>query len=139
MLEHKEIDLRNCKKGQKLLSRFGKILTYIEPLSPGNYFDHIIQYPDGSQGTRTHDGYVFKRNRAVTDEDVVQILLDDFCKVFHLNQIWTNADKKDFVVEQIDEDGKARLKCGMKYFSYYAPPKSWKLIGVKIKDIEKEP
>ena len=139
MFEHKEIDLRNCKKGQKLLSRFGKILTYIEPLPPGNYFDHIIQYPDGSLGTRTHDGHVFKINRAVTDEDVVQILPDDFCKVFYLNQVWTNVDKKNFIVEQIEEGRKARLKCGTKHFSYQNPPKSWKLVGVKTKNTEKEP
>ena len=75
------IDLRTCKPGQKLKTRHGTILTYIGPTEPGNYYDHIIQYPPGyngyanpGKGTRIHSGHVFRKNRLLEDEDVVEIL-----------------------------------------------------------------
>lgn len=72
------IDLRNCKPGDKLLSSHGLILTYVRPLE-NHYMDHEVQYPNtspyfGSIGTRTHDGYVMRKNRLDTDHNIVKIL-----------------------------------------------------------------
>ena len=47
------IDLNLCKEGDKLKTIHGTILTYICKLPPGSYYEHKIQYPDGSFGTRT--------------------------------------------------------------------------------------
>ena len=69
------VDLRNCKEGDKLLSRHGLVLTYLRPTEEGHYYDHWVQYPDGSLGTRIHDGHVFRKNRLPEyDHDIVQIL-----------------------------------------------------------------
>lgn len=73
------VDLRNCKKGDKLLSKHGIILEYVGPLPEGHYYDHEVKYPDdstfkGSMGTRTHDGHVFRKNRQPEDHDIVEIL-----------------------------------------------------------------
>lgn len=71
---NKIIDLRNCKKGDKLKSVHGMILTYDRPLPAGSYYDHQVIYPDGSFGTRTHDGYVARNKRLPEDHDIVEIL-----------------------------------------------------------------
>ena len=70
------IDLRNCKPGQKLRSSQGWILTYVKPLEGGNYYDHEVQYHDGSYGTRIHDGHVYRNpdKRLPEDHDIVEIL-----------------------------------------------------------------
>lgn len=83
----KEIDLRDCSKGDILISSLGGKLKYIEPLPEDHYYDHLVEYieafggesgdkiPVGSQGTRTHDGYVFRKNRIPeTDHDIVKIV-----------------------------------------------------------------
>ena len=50
------IDLRECKKGDKLISKHGETLTYVEH-RPEEYFPHIVEYSDGSGGSRTeHEG-----------------------------------------------------------------------------------
>jgi hypothetical protein len=36
--------------------------------------DHEVKYPDGSRGTRTHDGFTFRNDRRPEDEDIVEIL-----------------------------------------------------------------
>lgn len=46
------IDLRNCVPGQKLKSKHGLILTYVERNPEGAYYEHTVEYPDGSKGTR---------------------------------------------------------------------------------------
>ena len=80
------VDLRTCKKGDILISSQGTILEYICPTPFGNYtyLDHVVRYiknKDGismgndNYGTRTHDGFVFAKNRIPeTDEDIVEIL-----------------------------------------------------------------
>lgn len=68
------IDLNTCVAGQKLKSKHGLILTYVGKLPAGNYFDHEVKYPDDSQGTRTNDGFVFRKNRMDADHDIVEIL-----------------------------------------------------------------
>jgi hypothetical protein len=70
------IDLRNCVKGQKLRSSQGAILTYSKPLEEGNFYDHEVIYPDGSFGTRIHDGHVYRNpdKRIPEDHDIVEIL-----------------------------------------------------------------
>lgn len=69
------IDLSKCTKGQKLLSSHGETLTYIGPLPESNYYDHLVEYPDGSPGSRTNDGHVFRNNRKPEfDQDIVDIL-----------------------------------------------------------------
>lgn len=70
------IDLRTCVHGQKLRSSHGWILTYEGPLEPGNYYDHKVRYPDGTYGTRIHDGHVYRKpeKRLPEDHDIVEIL-----------------------------------------------------------------
>lgn len=71
------VDLRTCKRGDKLLTAHGNIMTYIGPTPGGNYYDHFVQYSDGSFGTRIHDGHVYRHNRLDTDEDIVAILTEN--------------------------------------------------------------
>lgn len=68
------VDLRTCKPGDKLVSKHGMILEYVSPLPPKDYYDHQVLYPDGSPGTRTHEGYVFRNNRLPGDHDIVEII-----------------------------------------------------------------
>ena len=68
------VDLRNCKKGDKLVSKHGLILTYVKPLSESDYMDHEVKYPNGSYGSRTHDGFVFRINRLPKDHDIIEII-----------------------------------------------------------------
>lgn len=80
------IDLRECKKGDTLISSHGAILEYISttPFGAYEYLDHVVKYitdENGQKfakdcyGTRTHDGYVFKMNRIPeTDHDIVKII-----------------------------------------------------------------
>jgi hypothetical protein len=72
----KTIDLRTCVSGQPLLSGHGEILTYVRPLPPNEYYDHVVMYKNGSLGTRTHEGYVYRNpaSRLPVDHDIVEIL-----------------------------------------------------------------
>lgn len=82
----KKIDLRNCKKGDILISSQGAKLEYISPTPWGSYtyLDHVVRYlvdKDGKSmgeenyGTRTHDGFVFSKHRIPeSDHDIVEIL-----------------------------------------------------------------
>lgn len=72
-----KIDLRVCKPGQKLKSKHGWILIYRKRNEEGSYYEHTVEYPDGTMGTRTNDGYVYKHRRLPEDHDVVEIL-DEF-------------------------------------------------------------
>lgn len=81
-----KIDLRNCKKGDVLISSHGAKLEYIAPTpyKGYSYLDHVVKYiedKDGKSfgeenyGTRTHDGYVFANVRKPeTDHDIVEIV-----------------------------------------------------------------
>jgi hypothetical protein len=68
------VDLRNCKPGDKLLTVHGTILEYVGPLPEEHFYDHEVKYPDGSAGTRTHNGQVFRNKRMFEDEDIAEIL-----------------------------------------------------------------
>lgn len=70
------VDLRTCIPGGKLLSKHGEILTYLGPLPEGCYYDHEVEYSDGSKGTRTHYGHVFRNpsRRLPEDHDIVKII-----------------------------------------------------------------
>ena len=68
------VDLRTCEKGDMLVSQHGLVLRYVEELTGSNYLDHSVMYPDGSPGTRTHDGYVFRKKRAPEDHDIIKIV-----------------------------------------------------------------
>ena len=70
------VDLRNCKKGDILISSHGVKLIYLRPTTDTEYLDHVVGYMDEGlgEGTRTHDGFVFAKNRIPeTDHDIVKI------------------------------------------------------------------
>lgn len=68
------VDLRTCKKGDKLISKHGLVLTYVGPTEEGHYYDHYVTYPNGSGGTRLHDGTTYRHNRMECDHDIVEIV-----------------------------------------------------------------
>ena len=70
------VDLNTCKPGDKLLSKHGMVLTYVSKLPPGCFYEHEVQYPNGSIGTRMSDGFTYKTasRRLETDHDIVEIL-----------------------------------------------------------------
>ena len=70
------VDLRTCKKGDILISKFGVKLRYLKPTEEGSYYDHEVEYlQEGlGNGTRTHEGFVFRKNRRSDDEDIVEII-----------------------------------------------------------------
>ena len=68
------VDLRTCKPGDILISKHGMELTYVRALPEGHYMDHEVRYPDGVSGTRTHDGFVFRKKRLEIDHDIVEII-----------------------------------------------------------------
>lgn len=82
-----KIDLRNCLPGCKLRIRTTEawkaahtseppsdIVTYLGPTEVANYYDHYIEYSNGSQGTRNHDGTTFRKTRLPDDPDVIEII-----------------------------------------------------------------
>lgn len=75
------IDLRSCVMGDILISTHGTYLMYIGPCVEDEYMDHRVKYldPGLGNGTRTHDGYVFRDIRIPeTDEDIKTIIhVDD--------------------------------------------------------------
>ena len=86
MKRKNKIDLRNCKRGDILISSHGAKLEYISP-TPWKYYeylDHVVKYIEDEHGkpyeeemygTRTHDGFVFKKNRMPEiDHDIVKII-----------------------------------------------------------------
>jgi len=68
------IDLRTCNPGDVLLTKHGTRLTYIGPLSTQCFYEHEVRFPNGSIGTRIHDGHVFRNKQLPGDEDIVEIL-----------------------------------------------------------------
>jgi hypothetical protein len=75
-LIHDVIDLRTCKYGDILITKFGTELRYLKPTEEGSYYDHEVEYLKNGlgNGTRTHEGFVFRKNRRSDDEDVVEII-----------------------------------------------------------------
>ena len=72
-----KIDLRECVAGDILISSLGAKLKYVRPTNETEYLDHVVEYLDDGlgNGTRTHDGYVFAKNRKPeTDHDIVEII-----------------------------------------------------------------
>lgn len=71
-----EIDLRKCSEGDILLTRHGLRLRYVKALPKSHYYDHEVEYEEEHRGngTRTHDGFVFRNNRKPEDEDIVEII-----------------------------------------------------------------
>jgi hypothetical protein len=77
-MERGSVDLRTCKKGDILISALGAKLKYVKPLSEEDYMDHEVEYidPMKGNGSRTHDGYVFRKKRIPeTDHDIVDIIM----------------------------------------------------------------
>lgn len=74
------VDLNKCKPGDKLLSKHGIILTYVEKLPNRSYYEHKVKYPDGSFGTRMNNGYVYRNplRRQAADHDIIKILPEDY-------------------------------------------------------------
>ena len=69
------VDLKKCKKGDKLLTKQGDILTY-DNYVENDFYPHKIIYPNGSYGSRIDSGHVMKNSekRLDTDRDVIGIL-----------------------------------------------------------------
>lgn len=81
------VDLRDCQKGDLLISKHGMVITYVEPLPEDDYYDHKIMYPQefGQFGTRIHDGHVYRnpRSRVDQDHDIIAIVqLNAICNQF---------------------------------------------------------
>jgi hypothetical protein len=81
------VDLRKCKKGDKLRIRTNEwfinkgisdIVVYKEPIKEGDIlrslYQHVVVYSDGSEGTRCDNGNAFALKRLPTDPDVIEIL-----------------------------------------------------------------
>lgn len=70
------IDLRTCNAGDILISKHGTRLTYIKSLPDDDYMDHEVAYDDPrlGNGSRTHDGFVYRKVRLESDEDIVEII-----------------------------------------------------------------
>lgn len=66
------IDLRNCKPEDKLISRGGKELTYVNFIEEEPIYPHMVSGRE-RLGSRCHDGK-FWADGSETDEDVVQIV-----------------------------------------------------------------
>ena len=71
-----KVDLRECKTGDRLVSKHGVVLEYVSPLEDENDYDHLVKYPNGSGGTRIHSGHVFRNPgiRLFEDHDIVQVI-----------------------------------------------------------------
>lgn len=83
------VDLRNCKKGDILISSQGAKLEYVctTPWKHYKYLDHVVRYIEDKDGksfgeenycTRTNGGFVFAKNRiAETDHDIIEIITEN--------------------------------------------------------------
>lgn len=67
------IDLNDCKPGDKLKTKHGKIVTYIRKVE-GAHYPHDVEYDNGATGSRTDDGHVFHHHRLSEDEDIIEII-----------------------------------------------------------------
>lgn len=70
------IVLDKCKKDDYLISKHGEILKYVKKLED-QYMDHEVIYYNKSPGSRTNDGFVFKKRRLNTDHDIIRIIYNN--------------------------------------------------------------
>jgi hypothetical protein len=70
------VDLRSCKGGDILISCLGGQLTYIRLDYRNKDWPHLVQYENGSMGSRTDTGHVMRnpKMRLGTDHDIVSII-----------------------------------------------------------------
>ena len=68
-----KVDLTKCTPNQRLLTKNGKIVTYIGPSGIPS-FPHNIQFDDYSRGTRTNEGWVFEKRPLPMDDDIIYIM-----------------------------------------------------------------
>ena len=76
-MKKNNIDLRECVKGDLLISSLGGKLKYLRPTNEHEYLDHVVEYLDDNlgSGTRTHDGFVMKYDRdSKIDHDIIKII-----------------------------------------------------------------
>lgn len=93
------VDLRNCIKGDKLISKHGKSFTYVGKLEAGNYYDHEISDDEtGGRCTRTHNGQVFRNKRLPEDHDIVEIKKIET----YLIRYWKPGKKVEMVSYRVD-------------------------------------
>lgn len=72
-----KIDLRNCKKGDILISSLGAKLQYIGAIDKNHPYNHRVKYLEGGVGggTRTDDGKVYQNTgNPNIDHDIVEII-----------------------------------------------------------------
>lgn len=98
------VDLRNCVKGDKLISKHGMVLEYVGVTPTGHYYDHFVQYPDGSKGSRTNDGSTYRNlsARLETDHDIVKVVkivpkVNIKSKGHQLFNVPNNSEGKEFI------------------------------------------
>lgn len=69
------IDLRNCKPGDVLISKHGKKFVYVKYNENDHYPHQITDFERRIENnSRIDDGHVFYRNRQEDDHDIVQII-----------------------------------------------------------------
>jgi hypothetical protein len=73
MNERPKVDMSICKPGQKLRSKHGMILEFVE-YDPTRPYPYIVKYPNKSIGTRTVEGWAFVKSWQLEDHDIVEIL-----------------------------------------------------------------
>ena len=75
------IDLRKCKIGDRLESKHGLEFIYLGPntMCENSRYPHVVQYPGGSLGTRTDDGFVYSNpeKRLPEDHDIIGVFTDE--------------------------------------------------------------
>ena len=75
------IDLNTCEEGDILICSTGAKLEYVQKTGMNAYYEHLVKYielPDGTKpkdsfGTRTNDGFCFRKNRRPDDHNVIAI------------------------------------------------------------------
>lgn len=89
------VDLSKCKKGDILISKYGKVLQFLEH-TPEEYYDCTVEYVypyNLGKGSRNYDGSVFKQD---SDEDIVKVYHERFLKVVEIKEYGTKKDFKTF-------------------------------------------
>ncbi|MDX1365801.1 MAG: hypothetical protein R3243_16470 [Arenibacter latericius] len=95
------VDLRKCEKGDVLISIHGTVLIYVKPLEESNYYDHEVEYAEEGlgNGSRTHDGYVFRKNRWDSDHDIALILKEHIGEVLEFE--YNGKKDADFITSAL--------------------------------------
>lgn len=63
------VNLNKCKYGDKLLTRYGKIVTYYKKCDIVETYKHLVYVSDNRIGSRTDDGFVYMGFSS--DDDIV--------------------------------------------------------------------